>query len=164
MPSSDALDVTFRHLTVSYPDRAADALCDVSEHVRAGEAVAVAGPSGCGKTTLCLALAGFVPGMIPARASGSIALGDAEVLGAPPEELATRVGLVQQDPDAQVCTLNVGQEVAFGPENLCLDPAEVRARVGRSLEAAGIAHLRERATTTLSGGEKQRLADRKSVV
>ncbi len=66
--------------------------------------------------------------------------------------------LIQQDPDAQICTLNVWQEVAFGPENLCLPREEVSTRVEESLSFVGITHLAARRTTTLSGGEKQRLA------
>jgi energy-coupling factor transporter ATP-binding protein EcfA2 len=96
--------------------------------------------------------------MIPASVSGDVTLGGRSVVGTAPESLATSVGLVQQDPDSQICTLNVWQEVAFGPENLGLARAEVRARVERALDAAGIASLRDRTTTTLSGGEKQRLA------
>jgi energy-coupling factor transport system ATP-binding protein len=125
----------------------------VSERIAGGDVVAVAGPSGCGKTTLCRTLAGFVPTMIPARVSGDVFVGGERALGASPESLATRIGLVQQDPDAQICTLRVWQEVAFGPENLSLPALEVRARVERSLDAVGIAALRDRTTTTLSGGE-----------
>ena len=147
-----------RDLTVRYPDRRADALCAVSERIDEGDVVAIAGPSGCGKTTLCRTLAGFIPAMIPAEISGQILLGSESTLGVAPETLATRIGLVQQDPEAQICTLNVWQEVAFGPENLCLPATEVRVRVERSLDAVGIAALRDRTTTTLSGGEKQRLA------
>ncbi len=158
MLSSRPFDIAFRELSVRYPDRAADALSEVTEEIREGSVVAVAGPSGCGKTTLCLALTGFVPEMIPARVSGDVTLGSRSVVGTAPELLATSVGLVQQDPDAQICTLNVWQEVAFGPENLGLPRADVRARVERALDAAGIASLRDRTTTTLSGGEKQRLA------
>ncbi len=158
MSSNSRLDVEFRDLTVRYADREIDALSAVSERIADGDVVAVAGPSGCGKTTLCRTLAGFVPTMIPARVSGDVFVGGERTLGVPPESLATRIGLVQQDPDAQVCTLRVGQEVAFGPENLCLPVEEVRARVERSLDAVGIAALRDRTTATLSGGEKQRLA------
>jgi len=66
--------------------------------------------------------------------------------------------MVQQDPDAQVCTLRVRSEVAFGPENLCLPTVDVRRRVDDALAIVGIAGLADRKTTTLSGGEKQRLA------
>ncbi len=68
------------------------------------------------------------------------------------------VGLVQQDPDAQVCTLRVRSEVAFGPENLCLPQSVVDRRVCEAMDVMGISHLADRDTTTLSGGEKQRLA------
>ena len=158
MSSSERFDIDIRELSVHYPDREEAALTAVSERIGEGDVVAIAGPSGCGKTTLCRTLSGFVPAMIPAEVAGEIRLGGASIREMAPETLATRIGLVQQDPDAQICTLNVWQEVAFGPENLCLPADEVHARVERSLDALGIAHLRQRTTTTLSGGEKQRLA------
>jgi len=158
LPSNERFDVAISNLSVRYPDRDRDALEAFSETLAEGEVVAIAGPSGCGKTTLCRTLAGFVPSMIPAIVSGDVRLGGESIRGVAPEALATRVGLVQQDPDAQICTLSAWQEVAFGPENLCLPAAEVRARVERCLGELGIAHLRNRVTTTLSGGEKQRLA------
>ena len=158
LSSSRGFDIDIRELSVHYPDREEAALTAVSERIGEGDVVAIAGPSGCGKTTLCRALSGFVPAMIPAKVAGEIRLGGESIRGMMTETLATRIGLVQQDPDAQICTLNVWQEVAFGPENLCLSADEVHARVERSLDALGIAHLRQRTTTTLSGGEKQRLA------
>jgi len=158
LPSSERFDVAISDLSVRYPDRDTDALAGFSEAIAEGEVVAVAGPSGCGKTTLCRTLAGFVPSMIPAAVSGDVHLGGDSIRDVPAEALATRIGLVQQDPDAQICTLSAWQEVAFGPENLCLPAPEVRARVERCLAELGIAHLRDRVTTTLSGGEKQRLA------
>ncbi|MCX6099226.1 MAG: ATP-binding cassette domain-containing protein [Candidatus Bipolaricaulota bacterium] len=158
MPSNERFDVAISNLSVRYPDRDRNALDEFSETLAEGEVVAIAGPSGCGKTTLCRTLAGFVPSMIPAIVSGDVRLGGESLRNVAPEALATRVGLVQQDPDAQICTLSAWQEVAFGPENLCLPVAEVRARVERCLGELGIAHLRDRVTTSLSGGEKQRLA------
>jgi len=150
--------IEIENLTVGFPDRAQPALVDLSERIERGEVVAITGPSGCGKSTLCRALTGFIPEMLPARVSGAIRIDDRSVWETDPAQLATRIGLVQQDPDAQICTLNVWQEVAFGPENLCLAPEEVTRRVDAALDAIGIAHLVERTTTTLSGGEKQRLA------
>jgi energy-coupling factor transport system ATP-binding protein len=156
--SNSAFDIEFRDLTVRYPDRTTDALSLVNERVSERDVVAIAGPSGCGKTTLCLALTGFIPRMIPARLSGDVFLGGRSTREAAPEELATSIGLVQQDPEAQICTLNVAQEAAFGPENLSLPSEEVERRVTGALDCMGLTHLRERRTTTLSGGEKQRLA------
>jgi len=158
LSSSERFDIAISDLRVRYPDRESDALAGLSETIGEGEVVAIAGPSGCGKTTLSRTLAGFIPSMIPAAVSGDVRLGGNSIRGAAPEGIATRLGMVQQDPDAQICTLSAWQEVAFGPENLCLPAPEVRSRVERCLAELGIAHLGDRVTTTLSGGEKQRLA------
>jgi energy-coupling factor transport system ATP-binding protein len=147
-------------LSVFYPDRARPALKNVTDEIAAGEAVVLTGPSGCGKSTLCRVLAGFIPDLIDARVEGEISLDGRSMRGSDPTTIAARagLGLVEQDPDAQICTLNVGQEVAFGPENLCLPSEEVRSRAAWALDVVGIPHLVDRKTTTLSGGEKQRLA------
>ncbi|NQT92586.1 MAG: ATP-binding cassette domain-containing protein [Lentisphaerae bacterium] len=120
--------------------------------------MAITGPSGCGKTTLLRTLAGFIPDMIHADVCGEIRIGNRLLTAIDLARLSPMIGLVQQDPDAQVCTLRVRSEVAFGPENLCLPRQEVDSRVAAALEAMGISHLADRDTTTLSGGEKQRLA------
>lgn len=124
----------------------------------AGGLTAITGPSGCGKTTLARTIAGFIPSHLAATVEGDVRVGDLSSISADPARIAESVGMVQQDPDAQICTLRVRQEVAFGPENLCLPREQVEWRVTRSLRAAGIEHLEDRDTTTLSGGEKQRLA------
>ena len=145
-------------LGVRYPGRMSDALSGVRERIEPGEIVAITGPSGCGKSTLCRTLAGFIPTMIPATVQGDLRVGDATAWTRNAERLAERVGFVQQDADAQICTLRVDQEVAFGPENLCLSPDVIRRRVDDALVLTGIEHLRNRQTPALSGGEKQRLA------
>jgi len=150
--------IAIEELCIQYPDRSYPAIDCLTETIEGGEVIVLTGPSGCGKSTLCRALAGFIPEMIPAKVSGEITVDGESVWTADPARIATRLGLIQQDPDAQICTLNVWQEVAFGPENLCLPPDEVAARVEQCLAFVGITHLAERTTTTLSGGEKQRLA------
>ena len=146
------------HLSVRFPGRAAFALQDVSARIQPGETVAIAGPSGCGKTTLLRTLAGFIPSMIQADVQGEVRIGGRPLESIDLSHLSQMIGLVQQDPDAQVCTLRVYSEVAFGPENLCLQRQDVDARVELALSRLGLAHLSHRDTTTLSGGEKQRLA------
>ena len=146
------------NLSVRYPRRETPALNGVDEWIEPGEFVVLAGPSGCGKSTLCRTLAGFVPDVIPAEIGGDAWLDGQTLIGHDPAKIAPVLGYVQQDPDAQICTLNVWQEVAFGPENLCLPAEEVAARVHAALSEVGILDLQERSTTTLSGGEMQRLA------
>jgi len=150
--------IEIEELTIQYPDRLHPAIDRLTETIEDGEVIVITGPSGCGKSTLCRAVAGFIPGMIPAKVSGKVMIDGESVWTADPARIATHLGLIQQDPDAQICTLNVWQEVAFGPENLYLPPGEVAARVEECLAFVGISHLSERTTTTLSGGEKQRLA------
>lgn len=150
--------IDFDGLTVRFPDRVRPAVLNVTEPIERGEVIAITGPSGCGKTTLARVLAGFIPSLVPAEVCGDVRVGGLSTMHADPARTATRVGLIQQDPDAQICTLRVRQEVAFGPENLCLPPAEIERRVDRALRIAGIEHLVERETPSLSGGEKQRLA------
>ncbi len=152
MSSVDVPAIAIENLSIHFPGRDRPALRNVTARIEAGEALAITGPSGCGKTTLLRTVAGFIPDMIRADMVGRVRIEH------PLSKPTPMIGLVQQDPDAQVCTLRVRSEVAFGPENLCLPRDEVQSRVEAALEAMGIAHLAERDTTTLSGGEKQRLA------
>jgi len=150
--------IEIRDLSVQFPGRERPALDDVSARISPGQTLAITGPSGCGKTTLLRTLAGFIPDMIHADVRGEIRIDDQLLTAIDLEQLSPAIGLVQQDPDAQVCTLRVHSEVAFGPQNLCLPPQEIETRVTQALGSLGIAHLTGRDTTSLSGGEKQRLA------
>lgn len=147
-----------RDLSVHFPGRERSALDHVSASIAPGQTIAITGPSGCGKTTLLRTLAGFIPDMIHADVGGGIRIDDQLLATMDLAQLSPAIGLVQQDPDAQVCTLRVRSEIAFGPENLCLAPQDIELRVAHALDALGIAHLAGRDTTSLSGGEKQRLA------
>ena len=116
----------------------------VSIDVSAGELVAIVGPNGSGKSTLGRALAGLV-----AIESGSVA-------GA--QHRPPRVGLVLQDPAAQLIELTVADDVALGPQHAGLAPLEVSARVEHEVGAAHVAHLWHRDPAALSGGQQQRVA------
>lgn len=150
--------VSLRDLSFSFFNSDRRALEDISLQIGEGEFVAITGPSGCGKSTLAMAIGGYIPHVLEGKLHGS-----AEVAGMRTDEtrlagLSALVGIVQQDPESQLCTLSVDDEVAFGPENLALPPAEIRARVERSLALVDASHLRGRNIYELSGGEKQRVA------
>ncbi|MFW9816454.1 MAG: ABC transporter ATP-binding protein, partial [Candidatus Thorarchaeota archaeon] len=121
------------------------------------EIVVITGPTGSGKSTLAKCLTGFIPNSIPGEFSGSVIIDDAEISELQLAEVAKQVALVQQDPESQICTLQVSDEVAFGPENYGRDPVEIQSIVDQSLNAVGSDHLTKRRTFELSGGEKQRL-------
>jgi energy-coupling factor transport system ATP-binding protein len=135
--------------------------------IRPGERVLLLGPSGAGKSTLLHALAGVLgDSSADAAAAGSQA--DAEdadetgsllIDGAPPRAQRGRAGLVQQDPETQVVLSRLGDDVAFGAENLSVPPAEIWRRVHEALDDVGLARLPlDHPTAALSGGQKQRLA------
>jgi energy-coupling factor transport system ATP-binding protein len=134
------------------------ALHDVSLDIAEGDFVVLAGPSGCGKSTLALALGGFLFNQYDGEAEGEIRVGGLDARRAPVYDVAESVGLVQQNPEAQFCTLTVQDEVAFGLENRCLPRAEIRERMAWALDIVGARHLQERPLASLSGGEKQRVA------
>jgi energy-coupling factor transporter ATP-binding protein EcfA2 len=126
--------------------------------VAAGERVAILGPSEAGKSTLALLLQGLIPRMIKGEFRGRLAVAGAETTRVRPRQLASRVGTLFQDFEAQLFLTRVDQEVAFGPENLGLPRAELQRRVKESLALVGLEGFDLRDPATLSGGQKQLLA------
>ena len=129
------------------------ALSDVDLDIAPGERVLVLGPSGSGKSTLMGGLAGLLGGTEEGDATGTLT-----VDGVAPAQARGRVGLLMQDPEAQVVLARVGDDVAFGMENLGVAREEIWPRVENSLEAVGLSVPLDHSTTELSGGQKQRLA------
>jgi energy-coupling factor transporter ATP-binding protein EcfA2 len=130
-----------------------------------GERVLLLGPSGSGKSTLLHALAGVLgdnaAGDTPAgtTAEDSDETGTLLIDGAAPRAQRGRAGLVQQDPETQVVLSRLGDDVAFGAENLSVPAAEIWVRVREALDDVGLGHLPlDHPTSALSGGQKQRLA------
>lgn len=129
------------------------ALSGVDLDIAPGERVLVLGPSGSGKSTLMGGLAGLLGGAEEGEATGTLT-----VDGVAPAEARGRVGLLMQDPEAQVVLARVGDDVAFGMENLGVPREEIWPRVEDSLAAVGLSVPLDHSTTELSGGQKQRLA------
>lgn len=126
----------------------------ISCYFREGEFVVLLGRNGSGKSTLAKHCNGL---LLPKRGSvlvDGMDTRDASVLW----EIRRRVGLVFQNPDNQLVATTVEEDVAFGPENLGLPPAEIRRRVDEALEKVGMTEYRKREPHTLSGGQKQRVA------
>lgn len=145
--------IEVRDLNYRYPD-GRPALRGVSFRIDAGERVGLIGANGAGKTTLLLTLTGVVE---PPR--GSIRVAGLDPAMADDRRLIpSRVGLVFQNSDDQIFSATVGEDVAFGPLNLGLEPAEVRSRVAESLRTVNLIGYEERVAFKLSEGEKRRVA------
>ncbi|MEO8907539.1 MAG: ABC transporter ATP-binding protein [Microbacteriaceae bacterium] len=129
------------------------ALRDLELSVEPGERVLLLGASGSGKSTLLAALAGVLGGEDEGEERGLLHVDEAD-----PARQRGRSGLLLQDPDAQVVLARVGDDVAFGCENLGVPRTEIWSRVRASLGAVGLRLRLDHPTTQLSGGQKQRLA------
>lgn len=136
-----------------YAGRRLPAVSDVSFTIEPGERVLLLGASGAGKSTLLAGLAGVLGDADEGERTGVLSVDDA-----PPEQRRGRTGLVLQDPDASVVLSKVGDDVAFGCENLGVPAAQIPDRVSEALEAVGLDVPLEHPTKALSGGQKQRLA------
>ncbi|MFE6965425.1 ABC transporter ATP-binding protein [Agromyces sp. NPDC057679] len=145
--------VSIRHEGAARPTPA-----EVSFDIAPGEVLLVLGPSGCGKSTLALALDGLVPHAVPAELEGTVRVAGLDSREHPVGVLSEHVAMVFQDPDAQIVTGSVLDEVCFAPENQLVEASEVLARAERALKLVGLWDRRAENPDTLSGGGRQRLA------
>lgn len=144
-----AVAITIRDLRVSYPDKP-DILQKLNLQVPMGSRLGVIGPNGAGKTTCFHSICGLLK-----PTAGEIFIFDRQVI---PGEFRPDVGLVFQNPDDQLFSASVWEDVAFGPENLRLSPEAVKQRVAQALQMTGTEHLADRAPHHLSGGQKRMVA------
>ena len=133
-------------------------LRQVDLEVAESEMVLLAGRTGSGKSTLLRTVNGLVPHFTGGRLGGEVRIDGRSVRRRTPRELADVVGYVGQDPVTTFVTDVVEEELAYGMEQLGLDPQTMRRRVEETLDLLGIADLRSRPLRTLSGGQQQRVA------
>ncbi|WP_374313690.1 ABC transporter ATP-binding protein [Microbacterium sp.] len=159
-PAADLLAplVSVRGLGVTHDGEAAPTPASVTFDIAAGEVVLLLGPSGSGKSTLTLALNGLIPHAVPAEVTGTVEVDGLDTAATTVAELSTRVAMVFQDPDAQLVTGTLLDEVAFGPENLRMPVTEVLERAESALRRVGLWDRRAENPDRLSGGGRQRLA------
>jgi cobalt/nickel transport system ATP-binding protein len=144
--------VALNQVSFAYPDGRV-ALRDVTLKINAGEKVALVGPNGAGKSTLLLHLNGVLGAL-----DGSVRIANIAVRRETLRKVRALVGLVFQDPDDQLFSPTVFDDVAFGPLHMGLPEAEVRARVAWSLEQVGMQGFEDRMPHHMSLGQRKRVA------
>ena len=158
MPVIEIQDLHYAYPPLLPQDEPQPVLRGVDLVVEKGEFLAIMGATGAGKSTLCMAINGLVP-----QSTGGYFRGRVRTLGndtrrIPVASLAAQVSMVYQDPESQLFCSSVEDEIAFGPENLGVSPAEIDERVGWALHLVDMVGCRQRSPTRLSGGQKQRVA------
>ena len=146
--------IAFDNVRYRYPGDSRDSLCGVSLKIEKGSFVTVLGRNGSGKSTLAKHMnATLLPDEGTVSVNGISTLEEDRII-----EVRRTVGMVFQNPDNQIVANVVEDDVAFAPENLGIEPAEIRRRVDSALKTVGMYELRQHAPHLLSGGQKQRVA------
>jgi energy-coupling factor transport system ATP-binding protein len=150
--------IDFHRMGVTYPDAPAPVLHEVTLHIPEGELCLVVGGTGSGKSTLLGTVNGLVPHFSGGTLSGRVTVAGRATQDHAPRDLADVVGVVGQDPRATFVADAVENELAYTMESLALPADVMRRRVEDTLDLLGLADLRHRAVSTLSGGQAQRVA------
>jgi energy-coupling factor transport system ATP-binding protein len=147
-----------KNLSFSYVEGGRPILTVGEFQVEEGEVALIVGKSGGGKSTLVNCINGVIPHVFKGNDPDAVVVYGERVRDTPLPKISTKVGTLLQDPETQVLNYTAEEEIAFGPENLCLPPDEIRARVEEAMRTTDIVELRDRETYLLSGGELQRVA------
>jgi energy-coupling factor transporter ATP-binding protein EcfA2 len=151
-------EVVVDDLRFRYPTAQQDSLNGVSFTIKKGQFVGITGPSGAGKSTLALCLRGLIPHVTSGWMRGNVIVCGLNTREVRPALLGEKVGLVFQDPEAQIIGLTVEEDLAFGPANYEWPREKILANLSPLLDSVRMHGTEKRETFGLSGGQKQRVA------
>jgi len=153
------MNISIKNVSFSYTDCIDDAvLKDVNLQIESGECVVLAGESGSGKTTISKLINGLIPLYQSGTMAGDVFLGDKNTADMTLAEISKYVGSVFQNPRSQFFNVDTDSEIAFGCENLGVEPEEIRRRIDKTVKDFHLESLLGRNIFHLSGGEKQKIA------
>jgi len=146
--------IEFSDVSFKYPEETDSALCNVNLSIEKGEFVSIVGANSSGKTTL-----GRLMNALLIPTNGKVIVDTLDTLDTNNIiPVRKRVGMIFQNPDNQIVATTVEEEVAFGPENLCISSDQIKERIDKALETTGLTYYRNYPPHLLSGGQKQLLA------
>ena len=150
--------IRFKDVSFRYSKDQNYVLQDISFNVKKGEFLGMSGPSGSGKSTLCLMMNGIIPKTIQGEFSGEVYIDGENIAEKEIYEISEKLGLILQNPESQLFSMTVEEELAFGPENLGIKREEIEDRISWALRLVSMERFREAFPHQLSGGEKQKIA------
>ena len=150
--------ISIKDMSFTYKEAETPAISDINLEIYKGQIVLLLGKSGCGKSTLCLAMNGLIPHLIEGEVSGSIETCGLDITEQKSLNLSDKVGFVFQDPEVQLFSMTVEDEVAMSLTNMAVPMEEMRTKVNWALETVGMRGFELQDPASLSGGEKQRVA------
>jgi energy-coupling factor transporter ATP-binding protein EcfA2 len=156
VPEQNVL-IDIRNVTYTHWNQTEPTLRDLSLQISRGTLTMLVGPSGSGKSTLCDLFNGVIPHLLGGTMEGDVWLDGANTRNLAVKDLSRKVGRVFQDTETMFSTLYVEDEIAFGPENLCFEVADIRQTVEDLLAQTDLMERRHNLVWNLSGGQLQKL-------
>ncbi|AOT69555.1 ABC transporter ATP-binding protein [Geosporobacter ferrireducens] len=150
--------VEIRDLSFKYKGSKENILKNINLEIKKGEITAIVGKSGCGKSTLCRCICGLIPRVYPGKLSGDVLLFGEHIKDMNLAQIVPVVGMIFQNPSTQLFSPTIEDELAFGPENLCVDREEIGKRMNAMLEVIHMEDYRYENPNHLSGGQQQLIA------
>ena len=151
------MGIYVKNLFFSYFNSKRKVLNNINLTINDGEFVVILGPSGSGKTTLAYCLSGIIPHLIDGEMSGRVVIDDMDTKKCDFKDIVKRVGVVLQNPEAQIFGMTVREDIAFGLENIGLDSSDIDDKINLMLNIFGLKRYENFNPRLLSGGQKQRL-------
>ncbi len=150
--------VEVKNLNFKYNNSEDYILKNVNFKVKEGETVAVVGQSGCGKSTLCNCICGLIPRVYKGELSGEVLIFGENIKNLNISKTVTQIGIIFQNPSTQLFSPTIEDELAFGPENLCVEREEIGLRIDNILKTINMEKYRYDNPNNLSGGQQQLIA------
>jgi len=152
----NAVDV--KNLSFKYKNSSEKILNNVNLIVNDGESIAILGKSGSGKSTLCNCICGLIPNVYSGEFSGDVFIYGNNIKNMNMARIVTKVGIIFQNPATQLFSPTIEDELAFGPENLCVEREEIKRRMDDILKIINMEKYRFDNPNNLSGGQQQLIA------